>query len=73
MSVNRVFGIMLNTLSVVMLTSCTLNFKGSEQDYNISARVESTNEGCLVTIDRQEINTQRKADIAGTPDESSSP
>ena len=52
---------MSRLLVVLLLTSCTLNFSGSEQDYDLDAVVEA--EGCTVTITRTEAKREKKADV----------
>ena len=47
----------------LILTGCTLNYRGNEQDYDIDAVMES--EHCKVMIKRKEVKTEKKVDADG--------
>lgn len=52
----------LKILIAWLLSACTLNWQTDDQDYNITARVESTPEGCVVDIKRQEVRKRDEKD-----------
>ena len=48
--------------ATVLLTACTLNWRGSEQDYDIRATMGTPD--CSVTIQRTEVRAEKKADAS---------
>ena len=56
--------VVIQALVAWALSGCTLNWQTDDQDYNITARVESTPEGCIVDIKRQEVRKRDEKDAA---------